>query len=222
MVAALKHIIRNIPKIFRWLIGSIFIAPILIYVVVQYATNKPIELSQTNLLYLSLIILITVITSIIIGSMRSIKIMLNGKKTIDDNSQIVNKSNKIILPYSEITIGSYTTKDLCADIRAKIILDESNKPSIDIFLDRIRKGDPFCPNCLRPMDYLRASWMADGVQIGYQCKNCGIQHKGDFEDVLNDIKGEVRRNYENYWNTYKTEFDKLIKSNPIDYQLPKY
>ncbi len=221
MILTIKYIFGKVPKLFRWLIGTIFVAPILIYIVVQFSTNKPIELFPTNLIYLFLLILFLVITSFVVGAFRSVRDLLEEKNIIGKYSVSNPKTNRKMLPYSEITIGNYNTQDISVDIRAKIILDESSKPSIDIFLDRIRKGNPFCPKCSRPMDYWKASWMADFAQIGYQCFNCNIQHKGDYENIMNDIKGEVRKNYENYWLIYKTEFDKLTKGKPEDFQIPK-
>lgn len=221
IVLTLKHIFGKIPKLFRWLIVTVFIAPILVYVVVQFSTNKPIELFPANLIYLLLLILSLLIVSYFVGSYRSVSELLTMKNTLVKNSPNDSQISKKKLPYSEITIGNYSTQDICADIRAKIILDELHQPSVDIFLDRIRIGDPFCPKCSRPMDYWRATWMADFAQIGYQCFNCGVKHKGDFGDLLNDIKGEVRRNYKKYWDKYKIEINKMTKGKPEDYQLPK-
>lgn len=221
MIITLKYIFGNVPKLFRWLIGTIFIAPILIYVVVQFSINKPIELFPTNLIYLFLSILFFVITSYFVGAFISVGKLLNEKNLIEKNTVANPKTSKKMLPYSDITIGNYKTQDISVDIRAKIILGELNKPSVDIFLDRVKKGDPFCPQCSRPMDYWKLSWMANFAQIGYQCLNCKIQHKGDYEDVFNDIKGEVRKNYDSYWLIYMNEIDKLIKGKPEDFQLPK-
>lgn len=221
ILITIKHIFGKVPKLFRWLIVTVFIAPILVYVVVQFSTNKPIELFPENLIYLLLLILFLLTASYIVGSFRSVRELLTIKNSISKNSSNDSQIIKKKLPYSEVTIGNYKTQDICADIRAKIILDESHQPAVDLFLDRIRKGEPFCPECSRPMDYWKATWMADFAQIGYQCFNCDIKHKGNYEDLLNDIKGEVRKNYEKYWDIYKGENNKLTKGNPEDYQLPK-
>lgn len=215
-----KYIFKKVPNTFRWLIVTVFIAPVLVYVVVQFSTNKPIELFPANLIYLLILILLLLNASYIVGSFRSVRELLAMKNSIK-NSSNDSPTNKKKLPYSEITIGNYKTQDISADIRAKIILGELDQPSADIFLDRIKKGDPFCPKCSRPMDYWEASWMADFAQIGYQCFNCDIKHKGDYEDLLNDIKGEVRRDYEKYWEIYQREIEKLINGKPEDFQLPK-
>ncbi len=129
------------------------------------------------------------------------------------------RDRRKILPYEETVIGTYQTNDLSVDIRAKIILRESTQPNVEIFLDRIKIGRPYCPNCFRPLDYWNATWMADGIQMGYKCSVCRTEREGDRHKVLDDAKGEIRKNYSNFWSQYKHEIDSLTKGKPHKYKL---
>ncbi len=129
------------------------------------------------------------------------------------------KDRRKILPYSEVAIGTYQTNNLTVDIRAKIVLGESAQPNVEIFLDRIEIGKPYCPKCSRPLDYWNASFMADGIQIGYKCNVCKTECEGDRYEVLDDVKGNVRQNYSQYWSQYKREIDLLTRGKPQRYKL---
>ena len=97
------------------------------------------------------------------------------------------------LPYSKVVIGSFKDRVLTVDILAEVILQETAQPGVEVFLTRIDIGKPYCPICSRPLDTQHASWMADGVQIGYECHSCHTQRKGHEYDIFNDVQGQIRR-----------------------------
>ena len=100
----IKIIIQSIPKIIRIIIGTIFIAPILGYIVIQISTIKPIELSTINLLYLTFSVIILVIGGYIIGSFRAVQ------KLITQSNKSYNVSEKKQLSHRYITIGTFKKK----------------------------------------------------------------------------------------------------------------
>ncbi|MBK7378981.1 MAG: hypothetical protein IPJ03_08210 [Ignavibacteriales bacterium] len=212
----IKIIIRSIPKIIRVIIGTIFIAPILGYIVIQIATDKTIELSTINILYLIFSVLILLIVGYVIGSFRAVQKLITQS---NKSSSVLEKKQ---LPHRYISIGTFATRHLSSDIRANIFLNEKIKPSIDSFLDRVYEGEPFCTICLRPLDKWNASYMADFAQIGYKCPSCKTEIKGDWEDLRKSIKGDVRSKYAEYWEKYKKQIYELTNGNPDGYTLPKY
>jgi len=123
------------------------------------------------------------------------------------------------LPVSKITIGTYKERSLAVDILAVVILEEKSKPGVEMFLKRIELGEPYCPNCLRPLDAIRASWMADGVQIGYRCSKCNTKREGTELDLYKDVEGEVRRNFETYWQTYTEAIHRLTGGKPGEFRV---
>ena len=139
-------------------------------------------------------------------------------KNFSLESKATQNNKTLQLPSDSVVIGTLEMDTLATDIRAKIILNDNIKPDIDIFLDRIQRISPYCPKCNRPLETKRASWMADGVQIGYLCKNCKTEYEGTYSDVFSEVLGEVRRNYDKYWNVYQDKIQKLTKGNPERYR----
>lgn len=122
------------------------------------------------------------------------------------------------LPVSEITIGTYKESLLAIDILAEVILEEKSKPGIEVFLERIVLRQPYCPNCSRTLDTTHASWKADGVQTGYRCSKCNTERKGTVSDLYKDVQGEVRRNFEMYWQTYTEAIHRLTGRKPGEFR----
>jgi len=123
------------------------------------------------------------------------------------------------LPVSEITIGTYKESLLAVDILAAVILEEKSKPGVEVFLKRIVLKEPYCPNCSRTLDTTHASWMADGVQTGYRCSKCNTERKGTELDLYKDVDGEVRRNFETYWQTYTEAIHRLTGGKPGEFRV---
>ena len=213
MITTIKYILKNIPKWVRWVILGILVSPILGYIVLQVFINKPIEFSLQNLLYILALILMLTVIGYVIGSYRSVKQLLSKPPALSPTKE------KKELPYQYLTIGQYKTENICSDIRASIKLSEKVKPNVDVFLDRVFEGEPYCPKCFRPMDKWNAGWQADFAQIGYFCEKCNIKHKGNWEDVRNDIKGIVRKDYDRYWDNYRKQLSELTDNKPENYKL---
>ncbi len=220
---SIKFIVSNIPKLFRWLILTGFIGPILVHVVTQFLMNQSINFSINNIIILSSIIIFISLSGFIIGAIRSVTILRaknNRSPNSTENISTDDKEKLKVLPYSYVKIGEYSTDNLSADILAKIILGENTKPDISLFLERINIDRPYCPRCSRPLDYWNASWMADGGQIGYKCLKCDTQREGDKYSVLNDAKAEVRKDFDNYWEIYENKIFQLTDGEPQKYKLP--
>ena len=129
------------------------------------------------------------------------------------------RDRRKILPYKEVVIGTYQTNNLSVDIRAKIVLGENNQPDVGIFLDRIDIGRPYCPECYRPLNERNVVTFVGYAQIGYECRECRTEYEGDRRNLLDDVKGEIRRNYSTFWSRYKREIDLLTKGKPHNYKL---
>lgn len=114
------------------------------------------------------------------------------------------------LPCREVVIGPYQTNNLSVNIRVKIIL--STQPNVEIFLDRIEICRPYCPKCYRPLDYWDADFIENDMHIGYNCNQCKTEYEGDMNKLLDDVKGEIRKKYQEYWSQYNREIRKCIFS----------
>jgi len=124
------------------------------------------------------------------------------------------------LPYKEVIIGTYVIKDLAnVSIKANILLIEQTKPNVDIFVQRISISEPYCKKCEEPMVPLVVEVMLTGKQIGYQCEKHNIKIKKIKADILNEVIGEVRRNYNRYWEKYKDEISALTNGDPKKFKL---
>lgn len=214
----LKHILKNVPKSIRWLILTIFIARILDYLVIQFFTNKPVEFSIENITYIISAILFLTFLGYIIGSYNSISKLL---KQINSNN-INTKPQKEKLPHRNIIIGTYKSKLLSSDIRAKIFLNEKIKPNVDVFLDRVFEGNPFCTKCLRPLDIWSGNYITDIGQIGYKCSSCKTEIEEDFENLRKSIKSLIRRDYDKYWDEYQKQIKDLTGGKPELFETPLY
>lgn len=123
------------------------------------------------------------------------------------------------LPVSEVSIGTFKDTVLAIDILAKIILEERTKPSAEVFLKRIVLERPYCPTCSRTLDETHASWVAYGIQTGFQCSKCQTEREGVMSDIYRDVEGEVRRNFGVYWQTYIRAIDQLTGGKPHDFRV---
>ncbi|MDP8204908.1 MAG: hypothetical protein P9L95_10300 [Candidatus Tenebribacter mawsonii] len=68
---------------------------------------------------------------------------------------------------------------------------------------------------------IHGSWQIDGVQIGYKCKNCNTEIKKYRNDLVREVKTEVRNNYDIYWKNYVNEIKRITKGKPEEYEIPK-
>jgi len=172
-----------------------------------------------NLIIILFIILTLLIIGFVVGSLRSLKTLLSEKESGFSGS-LTSAPKKEVLPYSSISLDTFLSDYLCVDIQAKIVLGETIDPSVDIFLERVQIGDPFCPKCNTPLDIKRASWMADGVQTGYLCKKCNTEDNRDYFELLRDVKGFVRSNFSSMWALYTKKIADLTGNRQDKYCLP--
>ena len=101
-----------------------------------------------------------------------------------------------------VNIGTYMTAILEAEIGINFRNVGKIPESRETFLSNISLGNPYCPKCSRPLNEEHASWMADGVQIGYYCKNCASKYVGNSFELYKDVQAEVRKIYEQYLKLY--------------------
>ncbi|MDI7261584.1 MAG: hypothetical protein QME90_16920 [Thermodesulfobacteriota bacterium] len=141
------------------------------------------------------------------------------EKILDIIAEWLKRDRRKALPYDYVTVGTYKIEHLAVDIRAKIVLDEITQPSIDLFLERISTGNPYCPHCQRPLDEDHLDWMGDFAQIGYTCSECQTKIKRDRMELWNDVQGEVRKRFGVYYETYKSQVHKLTKGKPDKYKI---
>jgi hypothetical protein len=126
---------------------------------------------------------------------------------------------KKVLPNRQVSIGTLRTKELAVSMQAEIILEEQIRPDIENFLKRIDIGEPYCPECSRPLEELKTSWMADYAQIGYKCLSCNTQRTGTRIDLLKDVVALIRSRYDYYWDIYSKKIQLLTNGNPHEYTV---
>ena len=123
------------------------------------------------------------------------------------------------LPVSELTIGTFEQGGLAIDILAKIVLGETSAPSVAVFLQRIVLHRPYCPKCKRTLDTTHADWMADGVQTGFECRNCGTQRTGVMHDLYRDVEGAIRRSYDDFWDNYSKQIREMTNGKADEFRI---
>jgi hypothetical protein len=141
--------------------------------------------------------------------------------TLEKIGSFFAKDRRKPLPQRMVVIGTHLDNGLAVALKAQIVLGENTLPDVEIFLDRIHLGEPYCPTCKRPLDKLRASWMADCGHIGYECKTCETEIQKFPAALHNDALGAVRRGYLSLWERYENEIRDLTKGKPKKYMLPE-
>lgn len=141
------------------------------------------------------------------------------EKIYSDIVKWVTKDRRKPLPYHEVIIGTFKKDSLAIDIRAKIFLEEKLQPAIEIFLDRVSIRAPYCRKCNRPLQTLRHSEMADFLPYGYSCNYCQIQMNGTHSDIFNEIRGEIRRKYSDFWHNYSKAIYDLTGGKPQKFKI---
>lgn len=170
-------------------------------------------------------------SGIVLGSYFLLAIIYYSLKTITELQTQIDKFNqkssekqvvplidsKKTFPYRYISVGTFKTNELEVDIQAKAILEEQIKPDIENFLNRIDTGNPYCPKCSHPLDEWKLGWMANFAQIGYKCPSCNTQREVNTCDLLNDVYGKIRSNYDYFWDIYSKKIHQLTGGKPQDY-----
>jgi hypothetical protein len=222
MVSAKKVVQLRIQKSIRlvydgvpiWLRRTIVtgcLVPVIGYIVVQFVSGHALDVSWPNVKMLGGIVLALVIIGFVIGSLRAL-----SRSQEEEN---VRKEKKI-LPSRYISIGTFNDSKFSADLQAEIVLEESLQPSADIFLTRISHGKPYCPKCSITANIKCASWMADGVPIGYKCNKCGRDSDKAPEEFLRELHGFVRMNFDELWERYSKAIEKVTRNRPEEYLVP--
>jgi len=218
MSKTIKVILANIPKFFTWVIPTIFVAPLLILPIYEYIKNKTLDISLTNLLNVIYMTLFVSFIAFIWSCLKTIRILTLASDTTNDPYRRTKTiDGKTILQYSEVTIGQYSLKNLKVDILAEINLANEVQPDIPLFFDRVLIASPYCPHCSRNLEHLHASYMADGVLIGYKCRTCKTEIDRNREKLLDDVKAKVRKNYDEFWTEYHNEIQRITKGKPYKY-----
>lgn len=212
----LKYIYSLIPTTIKWILLSIFVLPILGKIVSEGISEEGINISLNKFLYLLVFAIILLAIGFFIGSFRSVRILLSTEKS----ENIGNVKQKKILSVNQVNIGQYKDENLAVAIIAEINLTDEIQPNIEDFIKRVSIGEPFCPQCLRPLDIYHTSWQVDGSPDGFQCEECNTKRQGLKSDIIKDIIKEIRFNYKEYYEKYHSEIDKLTKGKPQQYNLP--
>jgi len=106
------------------------------------------------------------------------------------------------------------------DVCAEIVLGETSVADVELFLRRVRPGQPSCPGCSRPLEHWTGDWMADYAQLGYRCRSCSIQISGSYSLLLDDVRGDVRRRFHEYWTRYQEAIRLLTRGKDHKFKLP--
>jgi hypothetical protein len=214
-------IFNDFPKSIRWMLGAIT-AAVTGYFIFLILSGAPFKIKMDQLFELLLVMTALLITGFLVGTFRAInQLKTRGTTANSDMTAAENKIdvNKKILPYSKIELGNYESETIAVGILADILLEESIKPGTELFLNRVDAGEPYCPKCKNPMESWNAGPKAGFVQIGYKCINCRTKHGRNRDELIKDISGEIRRNYDNYWNRYVHQINKITNGRPGDYMV---
>lgn len=139
----MNNFIKNYPKYISWPIITFIVIPTLGYFFQTYITDGVFNL---NFIKISYFIIPSIILLLIIGSFISMFRCIESTRG-QTSQQIKIISNKKLLPYRDVSIGKYVTSNINVDILAEIILGETITPDIEIFLKRLKLGNPYCPSC---------------------------------------------------------------------------
>jgi len=63
------------------------------------------------------------------------------------------------------------------------------------------------------------STIAIGGQTGYKCSKCDTEIEGTVLDLYKDVRGEVPRNFESYWQTYTEAIHRLTGGKPGEFRV---
>lgn len=200
-----------VPIWLRWVIATGCVGPFIGHIVVQFVLGHALDVSWPNVRILGGIILGLLVIGFVIGSLRALS------KSQDEQNE---KKEKKILPSRYISIGTFNDSRFLTDLKAGIFLEENIQPGADIFLSRISYGKPYCPKCSVTADTKHASWMADGVPIGYKCNKCGRENDKAPDELLREIHGFVRINFDELWDRYSKGIKQLTRNRPEEYIVP--
>ena len=130
------------------------------------------------------------------------------------------RDKRKILSEDNVIIGIYKTKKLWTDIRATIVLENITPKDEGIFLDRVFIIDPYCPKCkaILNKDRVRSAALGRPV-IGFRCYNCNREYGITDEELINNVKGYVRKNYNKLIIVYQEKINELTRGEPKKYKL---
>jgi len=132
------------------------------------------------------------------------------------------KDRRRFLPQREVIVGTYREEGIATDVRAEIVLGERIPPDVEIFLDRIQIGQPYCPDCSSQLEEVFVEhWVPGYSGWHYECRRCGTEIAIDGDELRRAAAGAVRRDYLRYWSRYEEEIQHLTGAKPGRFKLPE-
>lgn len=209
---AIKFIWSNIPKLIK---KSLFWLILLIFgdIVLKELFEIQFLISTSFAIKLLIVIVILIVVGFFWAAIVSVSKLLkmNGQRTKPEIH------TKIFLQQDKVPIGRYRNDIYSVDIFARIFLDIKTKVDVSLFTERISIGKPFCNICTKT---LTSTFFLDIESDGYRCTKCKSRLNEDNYSVLGCVTGEIRTNYDKYWQKYKEEINKLTGGKPENYEVP--
>lgn len=115
-----------------------------------------------------------------------------------------------------VVIGTLRRPRLAITMRAAVVQTEPTPPPLPVFLRRILADllSPYCPRCSLPLELWHGDAGVAGQPLGYECRPCGTRTRWTPDDVLKQMKREVRRHYAHYRAQYQEAIRQHERGSP--------
>jgi len=131
------------------------------------------------------------------------------------------KDRRKVLTQRQVVIGTYREDGIAVDLRAQIVLGERIPPDVEIFLDRVEIGQPYCPDCSSQLEEVFLEhWIPGCSGWRYECRRCETEVAIDGDELRRAAAGAVRREFGSYWSRYQEEIRCLTGGKPRRFKLP--
>ena len=142
--------------------------------------------------------------------------------TVEKIGAFLTRDRRKLLPQRQVVIGTYQEDGLAVDLRAQIVLGERTPPDVEIFLDRVRLGQPYCPRCSNRLEEVLVDhWIPGYSGTHYECYRCEIETPMDGDDLEGEVFGAIRRDYLRFWSRYDEEIQHLTGGKPKKFKVPE-
>lgn len=142
--------------------------------------------------------------------------------TVEKLGGFLTKDRRNALTQRQVVIGTYREGAVAVDLRAEIVLGERIPPDVEIFLDRLLVGQPYCSDCSSQLEEVFLDhWVPGYSGWRYECRRCETEVAIDGDELQRAAAGAVRRDYLRCWSRYEEEIRCLTGGKPRRFKLPE-
>jgi len=229
MKASFLIVFNRIPKKWFSTLGTIVFTNIFF---IPWLLNQPIEGLPRILVIIGISLGVIIFYFTVMTIVYSLQIIKELNAAIENQGHIrstdivIKKKDKLRSHIEIHTIISDGLWEIKVSVRRRWLPSEP-RPNVEDFIESIKYSEPHCGLCHSNLEH---GYLFGHSRGGNKCTNpeCENSRKilivmslyDQCKDVANQFAGQVRSDYDKYWELYKSTYQEITNGKPEKYQAP--